>query len=93
MKGSSGYGICLDAQGAIWVAAPEPGEVLRVLEGGAITHRVQVSTRPYSCMLGGPERRTLFVCTAESTVPGRGRRQVGGRIEIVEVEVPGDGIP
>ena len=60
---------------------------------GAIAHRVQVTTRPYACMLGGPERRTLFVCTAESTVPGRGRRQVGGRIEIMKVEVPGDGIP
>ena len=86
-------GICLDAEGAIWVAAPEPGEVLRVREGGTITHRVKVSTRPYACMLGGPERRTLFVCTAESAVPGRGRRQVGGRIEIVVVEIPGEGLP
>jgi sugar lactone lactonase YvrE len=93
LEGSFPDGICLDAEGAVWVAAPEPGEVLRVLKGGAITHRVQVSTRPYACMLGDPQRRTLFVCTAESTIPGRGRRQVGGRIEIVEVEVPGDGLP
>jgi len=27
-------GICLDAEGAILVAAPRPGEVLRVKEGG-----------------------------------------------------------
>jgi sugar lactone lactonase YvrE len=93
LEGSFPDGICLDAEGAVWVAAPEPGEVLRVRKGGTITHRVKVSTRPYACMLGGPERRTLLVCTAESAVPGRGRRHVGGRIEIVEVEVPGDGLP
>jgi hypothetical protein len=44
-------------------------------------------------MLGGPERRTLFVCTAESSIPGRGRPKTGGRLEIIEVEVPGDGLP
>jgi sugar lactone lactonase YvrE len=93
LEGAFPDGICLDAAGAVWVAAPEPGQVLRVLEGGTITHPVQVSTRPYACMLGGPERRTLFVCTAESSVPGRGRRGIGGRIEIVEVEVPGAGLP
>ena len=86
-------GICLDAEGAIWVAAPEPGEVLRVRGGGLVTQRVQVSTRPYACMLGGPERRILLVCTAESAIPGRGRTGGGGRIEIVEVEIPGDGLP
>jgi sugar lactone lactonase YvrE len=93
LEGAFPDGICLDAEGAIWVAAPEPGEVLRVREGGTITNRVQVSTRPYACMLGGPDRRTLFVCTAESSVPGRGRRQTGGRIEIVDVKIPGDGLP
>jgi len=44
-------------------------------------------------MLGGPERRTLFVCTAESSVSGRGRKGIGGRIETVEVDIPGDGLP
>jgi hypothetical protein len=44
-------------------------------------------------MLGGPERRTLFVCTAESAIPGRGRAKTGGQLEIIEVEVPGDGLP
>jgi sugar lactone lactonase YvrE len=93
LEGAFPDGICLDAEGAIWVAAPEPGEVRRIRERGLVTHRVKVSTRPYACMLGGPERRTLLVCTAESAVPGRGRGRVGGRIEILEVEVPGDGLP
>ena len=86
-------GICLDAEGAIWVAAPHPGEVLRVLEGGDITHRINVSTRPYACMLGGDDRCTLFVCTAGSAIPDRVLSAPGGKIETIYVEVPGSGLP
>lgn len=86
-------GICLDAEGAIWVAAPHPGEVIRVLKGGEITHRVNVSTRPYACMLGGDERCTLFVCTAEAAIPDEVRAAPGGKIEAINVEVPGAGLP
>lgn len=86
LKGLYPDGICLDAEGAIWVASPYPGEVLRVLKGGTITHRVKVTTKPYACMLGGPDRRTLIVCTS-------GSEAASGRIEIVEVEVPGAGLP
>lgn len=86
-------GICLDSQGAIWLAAPYPGEVMRVQEGGNITHRLTVTTKPYACMLGGPERRTLFVCTAGSSNPDEVRAQPNGKIEIFEVEVPGAGRP
>jgi sugar lactone lactonase YvrE len=86
-------GICLDAKGAVWVAAPYPGEILRVQEGGNITHRLQASARPYACMLGGPSRRRLFVCTAESHSPEKIRMKTDGKIETVEVEVPGAGFP
>jgi sugar lactone lactonase YvrE len=86
-------GICLDAEGAIWVAAPHPGEVIRVLEGGAISHRVTVSTRPYACMLGGDDRRRLFVCTAGSAIPEEVRVRPGGKIETIDVEAPGAGLP
>ena len=86
-------GICLDAAGAIWVAAPHPGEVIRVLEGGNISDRVVVSTRPYACMLGGDDRCTLFICTAGSAIPDKVRVMPGGKIETIEVEVPGAGLP
>lgn len=83
-------GICLDAEGAIWVASPVGStEVLRVLKGGEITHRVKVETQPFAVMLGGSDRRTLFVCTSIL-----GERPPGsGRIEIVQVDVPGAGLP
>jgi sugar lactone lactonase YvrE len=86
LKGLYPDGICLDAEGAVWVAAPHPGVVFRVRQGGRVTHRVKVSTKPYACMLGGPERRTLIICTAGSSI-------ASGRIEIVEVAVPGAGWP
>ncbi len=86
-------GICLDAEGAIWVAAPYPGEVMRVQEGGNVTHRMNVSTKPYACMLGGHDRRTLFVCTAGSSNPDEVRANPNGNIEIIDVEVPGLGLP
>ncbi len=86
-------GICLDAEGAIWVAAPYPGEVMRVQAGGNVTHRLKVSTKPYACMLGGHDRRTLFVCTAGSSNPDEVRANPNGKIEIIDVEVPGLGLP
>ena len=93
LKGVYPDSICLDAEGAIWVAAPHPGEILRVQEGGNVTHRLAVSTKPYACMLGGLDRRTLFVCTAGSSNPDEVRAKPGGKIEIIEVEVPGAGLP
>lgn len=86
-------GICLDAEGAIWVASPISAEVLRVREGGDVTDRVSVSTQAFACMLGGPQRRHLFICTATSGDPKICREKRDGRIEVVEVDVPGAGLP
>jgi sugar lactone lactonase YvrE len=85
-------GICLDAEGAIWVASPVSKGVLRVREGGLVTHRIPVETNAYACMLGGPERRTLFVCTAEDHDPAK-TGTLRGRVEAIDVEVPGAGWP
>jgi sugar lactone lactonase YvrE len=85
-------GICLDAEGAVWVASPTTREVLRVREGGAVAERIACDRAAIACMLGGPERRTLFVCTAKALDPAEtGARE--GRIERVEVDVPGAGWP
>ena len=86
-------GICLDAEGAIWVASPISAEVLRVREGGAVTDRIGVEKQAFACMLGGPRRRHLFICTATSGDPAVARETRDGRIEVVEVDVPGAGLP
>ena len=84
------HGICLDAEGAVWMASPgTPGGVFRVREGGEIMDRVEVEHQAFAVMLGGPERKTLFVCT--SYVDDESK--LHGRIEMVEVEVPGAGLP
>jgi sugar lactone lactonase YvrE len=86
-------GICLDAEGAIWVADPRAHEVLRVLEGGEVTDRVPTGERgAYACMLGGDDRRTLLVCTALASGPVTAQQRAG-RIEATRVPVPGAGLP
>jgi sugar lactone lactonase YvrE len=86
-------GICLDAENGVWIASPIGTEVLRIAQGGKITHRIGVSGRTFACMLGGPDRRTLFVCTAQGFHPDEWVRERQGRIETVEVDIPGAGLP
>jgi len=86
-------GICLDAEGAIWVASPISGGVLRVREGGEVVQKIAVEREAFACMLGGPQGRHLFICTAADSNPAKCRAERTGRIEVVEVEVPGAGLP
>ncbi len=89
-------GMCLDAEGAIWVASPRLAQVQRFLPGGEVTHRLSTTLAPYACMLGGADRRLLFICQAPKpeellkAPPGTLRQ---GRVEYVEVAVPGAGLP
>ena len=86
-------GICLDAEGAIWVADPRNNVVIRVRDGGEVTHRVSTGEKgAFACMLGGADRKTLFVCTAAGSGPKAAETRTG-RIEYARVEVPGAGLP
>jgi len=87
-------GICLDAQGAVWCANPEGRDsVVRVREGGEITDRIQVDTHAYAVMLGGPERKHLFISASGSHDPAESQRNPSASFQVVEVDVPGAGIP
>lgn len=86
-------GLCLDAQGAIWVANARGHEVLRVAEGGRVLQTVSSGAqRSYACMLGGEDGRTLYVCTAPGIGPDNGALRQG-RIGCVRVDVPHAGLP
>ncbi|MBL4721978.1 MAG: SMP-30/gluconolactonase/LRE family protein, partial [Alphaproteobacteria bacterium] len=80
-------------EGAIWVADPRNKQTFRVTEGGAVTHRISTGDRgSYACMLGGEDRRTLFICTCA----GSGAEMADprtGQIEYTRVDVPGAGLP
>ena len=87
-------GICLDTEGCVWCANPEGEDsVVRVREGGEITDRIRVDTNAYAVMLGGPDRRHLFICASDSHDPERIHRSPSATFRVVEVAIPGAGIP
>ncbi|HUK06397.1 MAG TPA: SMP-30/gluconolactonase/LRE family protein [Stellaceae bacterium] len=93
LPGVAPDGICLDAEGAVWVADARGKQVLRVFAGGRIERRVALGERgAYACMLGGADRRTLFICTNSGAGPGMAEKR-DGRIETMRVDVPGAGLP
>ena len=86
-------GMCLDAEGAIWVADARGPALLRVREGGQIERAIPTGGRyAFACMLGGGDRRTLFACTSTGSGPAMADKREGA-IESVRVDVPGAGLP
>jgi sugar lactone lactonase YvrE len=86
-------GICLDAEGAIWSSSPFTNETIRVFEGGRVAERIKTDQMSIACMLGGPDRKTLFILTAPTTDPEKCRANPASKIEITQVEVAGAGLP
>lgn len=87
-------GICLDAEGAVWVAVFNRDNFIRVLEGGEVTHRVKVVDRfPVACTLGGPDGRTLFGLTYQGSIQDIGKGKAASRIETAYVDVAASGSP
>ena len=86
-------GICLDAEGAIWVASPSTNDVIRVQEGGALLDKVEVDRGAFACMLGGENGNTLFISTANDSTEETCLKEKSARIEIIDVDVPRAGLP
>ncbi len=94
--GAGPDGICLDEEDGVWVAAPGQGAFLRFIEGGEITDRIELAPnkKAIACMLGGEDRKTLFLCTVEGTTEEvNGGLETTGFIETVSVAIPGAGWP
>jgi sugar lactone lactonase YvrE len=70
-----------------------PGGFVRVAEGGEIKAQIASPERVgLACMLGGPDRRTLFMLESVGSNPSKSERG-HGRIRSVSVDVPGAGWP
>jgi sugar lactone lactonase YvrE len=91
---SSPDGLCLDTEGALWVPLIFKGEFQRVLPSGVVAERIGFDKeRAISCVLGGPDRQTLFLGVAEVDESNPEDPQRIGALYCVRVPIPGSGIP
>jgi len=58
-------GICIDTEGAVWYADVPNKRCVRVREGGEVLEAVTVDRGCFACMLGGVEKKTLFIIATE----------------------------
>ena len=87
-------GICLDQEGAIWVASFVTGEFIRVKEGGKVTHCYPVpGKKAVACKLGGKDGCSFFALTYEGELEGLATGERNARIEVLRVGVPGANSP
>jgi sugar lactone lactonase YvrE len=88
-------GICVDAENAVWYADVPNRRCVRVAEGGTVLQSVELERGGFACVLGGPDRRTLFITAAEwqgmteseLVTPGT------GQVLTTQVSAPGAGWP
>ncbi len=84
-------GICVDADGAAWVAAAAQPVCVRVREGGEILDEARFSQNCFACELGGQDGRMLYATTAPTSVEAIASQLPQGRVEQVRVRVPRTG--
>src|SRR5438067_1218311 len=87
-------GICIDAENAVWYADVPNMRCVRVREGGEVLQTIDLDRGCFACMLGGADRRTLFlvarVCRGPASMAAPERT---GHVLTVKVSTPGAGWP
>jgi sugar lactone lactonase YvrE len=87
-------GICIDGEGAVWYADVPNKRCVRVREGGEVLQTVNLGHGCFACMLGGADRKTLFMMVAEwhgfDKMVGAPRT---GQVLTAEAPAPGVGWP
>jgi sugar lactone lactonase YvrE len=87
-------GICIDTAGAVWVADVANACCRRVREGGETLDEVRLDRGAFACMLGGPDRRTLYVTAARWFGMDRMGEMGGtGQVLAVPAQAAGAGWP
>jgi sugar lactone lactonase YvrE len=86
-------GICLDANGGVWVASPRTNEFVRVREGGHITERIASEQQAIACVLGGTDGRRLFMIEGKVRASAPSLADRAGRITWIDVAVPAAAAP
>ncbi len=87
-------GLCVDAEGGVWVGCYDTGEFLRVVAGGTVTHRLAIDRGwAVAPALGGADGRTLYMVIDDTTHEGLLSGDSTGSIMQARVDVPGAGPP
>jgi sugar lactone lactonase YvrE len=87
-------GICIDADKAVWYADVPNKRCVRVREGGEVLQTIDLDRGGFACMLGGADKRSLFIVAAEwhgfeKMMDGLGT----GQLLAVKAPTPGVGWP
>jgi sugar lactone lactonase YvrE len=86
-------GICIDADGAVWYADVPNKRCVRVREGGEMLQTVAVDRGCFACMLGGADRKTLFIIATEWRGMEKAAEVAQARTgQVLTVAVPVSGI-
>ncbi len=87
-------GICLDREGAVWVSLFQEDSFVRVDLKGRVLDRISVAgRRAVACVLGGPDRRTLFCVSADTSYDQLSKGKSTARVDAIDVNVGGAGYP
>jgi len=86
-------GICLDADGAVWYADVGTSRCVRVRKGGDVLGSIELDRGCFACVLGGPDRRTLFMAVNEWAGPQAMTDARRGQVIATEAPAPGVGWP
>ena len=90
LQGGAPDGICLDADNAVWYADVPNKRCVRVREGGEVLQTIDLDRGCFACMLGGADRRTLFMIAREWG--GTASMADGARTgQVLTVEAPAQG--
>lgn len=85
-------GMCIDAEGCLWVALWGGSAVHRYTPAGTLLAIVEVDApQVSSCTFGGPDLDTLFITTSAEDMSGaqRARHKHSGKVFCAEVGVKG----
>jgi len=82
-------GICLDAENAVWYADVPNKRCRRVREDGDVLQTINIDRGCFACMLGGADKKTLFIVATEwrgtNQIPEVARARTG---QVLTIDAP-----
>ncbi len=87
VEGMAPDGCTIDADGGIWFSDALGQQVIRVVEGGEVTHRLPTEDHTFACMLGGDDGNRLFALTCADSHPSKAAGTATGKLLVTTVDV------